>query len=60
MVKARVVWAAGIVTLAGSITGVLGAQTPASPTFEVASIKPNESSAGAAVWVSNQADGSGP
>jgi hypothetical protein len=43
MVKARVLSTVGIVALAGSLAGVLAAQTPASPAFEVASIKVNKS-----------------
>jgi uncharacterized protein (TIGR03435 family) len=45
MVKARVLSAVGIVAVAGSVAGVL-AQTPASPVFEVASVKPNRSGDG--------------
>jgi uncharacterized protein (TIGR03435 family) len=40
MLKARLLGAVGIVAVVG---GVLVAQTPASPTFEVASVKPNKS-----------------
>jgi hypothetical protein len=41
MIKSRVLWAVGI---AGIVCGIaVTAQTPASPTFEVASIKPNKS-----------------
>ena len=42
MVKARVLWTVGIVALAGSVAGVLAAQTPATPAtpaFETVSIK---------------------
>ena len=42
MVKARCA-AIGVAALVGSIAGALAAQTPASPAFEVASIKPNKS-----------------
>src|SRR5229473_3073049 len=43
MRKSRVHWAVGIVAVVGGIAGVVAAQTPASPVFEVASIKPNTS-----------------
>jgi uncharacterized protein (TIGR03435 family) len=43
MMKARVLSAVRIVALAGSVAGVLAAQTPASPAFEVASVKRNKS-----------------
>jgi uncharacterized protein (TIGR03435 family) len=43
MVKSRLLAAVGIVALAGSIAGVLAAQAPDSPAFEVASIKLNKS-----------------
>jgi uncharacterized protein (TIGR03435 family) len=43
MVQARAFVAVGIGVLAGSVAGVLAAQTPGSPTFEVASVKPNKS-----------------
>jgi hypothetical protein len=43
MVQARAFVAVGIGVLAGSVAGVLAAQTPGSPTFEVASLKPNKS-----------------
>src|SRR5260370_41934238 len=41
MVKTRLLWAVGIVAVVGGIAGALAAQAPASPAFEVASIKPN-------------------
>jgi hypothetical protein len=45
MMKARLRWIVGVVALAGRAAGVLAAQTPASPAFEVASVKPNRSDA---------------
>jgi uncharacterized protein (TIGR03435 family) len=42
MVQARLLGAVGIVAVVGGIAGVLKAQTPASPAFEVASVKPNK------------------
>jgi uncharacterized protein (TIGR03435 family) len=39
MVKARLLGAVGIATVVGGITGGLAAQSPAGPTFEVASVK---------------------
>jgi hypothetical protein len=42
MMKSRLLAPVGIVALAGSIAGMLAAQTPASPSFEVASIKPTK------------------
>ena len=41
MVKSRLLGAVGIVAVVGGIAGVLSAQGPASPAFEVASVKPN-------------------
>jgi uncharacterized protein (TIGR03435 family) len=46
MVKSRVHWMFGTVCLIGSLAGGLSAQTPPTPTFEVASIKPNKSGPG--------------
>jgi hypothetical protein len=46
MVKARVLSAVGIVAVVGTIAAVMSAQTPASPTFDVASVKPNKSGTG--------------
>ena len=43
MAKARLPRAFGVVAVVASIAGVLAAQTPSSPAFEVASIKPNRS-----------------
>jgi uncharacterized protein (TIGR03435 family) len=43
MLKSRLLRTIGIVALTGGVAGALVAQTPASPTFEVASIKPNKS-----------------
>jgi uncharacterized protein (TIGR03435 family) len=45
MTKARVLLAVGIVALAANVASVLAAQTPASPAFEVASVKPSAPSA---------------
>src|SRR5229473_229703 len=41
MVKSRLLGAVGIVVVIGGMAGVLVAQTPESPAFEVASIKAN-------------------
>jgi uncharacterized protein (TIGR03435 family) len=43
MMTSRVLNAVGIVAVVGAIAGVHAAQTPESPAFEVASIKPNKS-----------------
>jgi uncharacterized protein (TIGR03435 family) len=43
MLKSRLRWTVGIVMLASSVAGVLAAQTPTSPAFEAASVKPNKS-----------------
>ncbi len=43
MVQARLLRAVRIVAIVGGITGVLSAQTPASPAFEAASVKPHQS-----------------
>jgi len=43
MVQARLRRAVRIVAIVGGITGVLSAQTPASPAFEAASVKPHQS-----------------
>jgi uncharacterized protein (TIGR03435 family) len=43
MRKSRLLWAVGIVAVAGSLVGMLAAQTPASPAFEAASVKPAKS-----------------
>jgi uncharacterized protein (TIGR03435 family) len=40
MVKSRVLWVIRVVAIVGALAGVLAAQAPASPTFEVASVKP--------------------
>ena len=53
MVKSRLLGAVGIVAVIGRIAGVLAAQTPASPAFDVASIKPNNSGDGR-VMMQNQ------
>jgi uncharacterized protein (TIGR03435 family) len=45
MVKARLLGAVGIVAVIGGIAAVPSGQTPASPAFEVASVKPNKSGA---------------
>jgi uncharacterized protein (TIGR03435 family) len=45
--KPHVLDAIGIVAVLGGIVSLLSAQTPANPTFEVASIKPNKSIEGA-------------
>jgi uncharacterized protein (TIGR03435 family) len=44
--KARVISAIGIVAVVSGIADVLAAQTPTSPAFEVASVKPNTSGDG--------------
>lgn len=49
--KSRLLWAAGILGIAGAVAVAVSAQAPASPAFEVASIKPNKS--GAAVLVAH-------
>jgi uncharacterized protein (TIGR03435 family) len=43
MVKARLLGAVGIAAVVSGIAGVLAAQAPVSPAFEVASVKPNKS-----------------
>jgi uncharacterized protein (TIGR03435 family) len=43
MVKSRVLWMVGAVWVLGGSVGGLSAQTPPSPAFEVASVKPNKS-----------------
>jgi uncharacterized protein (TIGR03435 family) len=46
IVKARLLGAVGIVAIVGGLAGVLAAQRPPGPAFEVASIKPNPSRTG--------------
>ena len=43
MVKSRVVWTVGIICMVGASAGGQSAQTASSPTFEVATVKPNKS-----------------
>ena len=46
MMKSRFLGTVGVVALLGGIVGVLEAQTPVTPAFEVASVKPNKSGDG--------------
>src|SRR5580693_3793210 len=43
MLKTHLLWTVGIAALAGSVVGMLAAQTPARPAFEAASVKVNKS-----------------
>jgi uncharacterized protein (TIGR03435 family) len=46
MMRSRLLWMVGIVAIVGVLASGQSAQTPPSPTFEVASIKPNKSGPG--------------
>jgi hypothetical protein len=46
MLKARVLGLVGIVALAGSVAGVLAAQTPASPALDVTAMEGHFTNAG--------------